>query len=96
LATLEVKEDVPFIEKIDLPKDWMVRPYPQSTRSFGAAWASQNTGFCVAVPSVRIPLFRFPEEHNILLNPLYPDFSNYVHVVDTKIVNFEINNLTVE
>jgi RES domain-containing protein len=91
VATLEITADIPFIEKLDLPEDWVARPYPKSTLNFGTVWAAQQIGFCVAVPSVRIPLFRFPEEHNLLLNPLYPDFSNHVKVINTQTINFQIN-----
>lgn len=96
LATFEIEEEVPFIETLDLPEDWTVRPYPKHTRNFGSVWATQNVGFCVAVPSIRILLFRFPEEHNLLINPLYPDFKNYIRPVDTKELNFEINSVITE
>lgn len=96
LATFEIEEEVPFIEKLDLPKDWTARPYPEPTRNFGSTWVTQNIGFCVTVPSIRIPLFRFPEEHNLLINPLHPNIKSYIRLVDTKEINFEINNVVVQ
>ena len=53
-----------------LPKDWKVSPPPHSLTSFGDDWLRTCGKLALAVPSVLIP-----EENNILLNPLHPDFS---------------------
>lgn len=65
--------DVLLIEQValsDLPSDWRTYPPPESLQDFGAAWFTRRTSAVLTVASAVIP-----EEHNVLLNPLHPDFS---------------------
>jgi hypothetical protein len=43
------------------------------------------------VPSCRIPLANYSQEHNLLINPLHPEFNEKVRVTDTWDVSFEVN-----
>lgn len=54
----------------DLPSDWRGYPPPESLQEIGATWFAKQTSAVLAVPSAVIP-----EENNILLNPLHPDFA---------------------
>jgi len=53
-----------------LPKNWRTYPAPEALKNLGTAWAARRTTAILAVPSVVIP-----EEHNYLLNPRHPEFS---------------------
>lgn len=91
LAELEVTGEVPNINADDLPGDWKKRPYPESTQLFGAFWATSRQTVHLAVPSIRIPLSGFPLEHNLLINPLHPDFLGSVSLIGAEDINFELN-----
>lgn len=54
----------------DLPADWRAYPPPESLQDFGAAWFTRHASAVLTVASAVIP-----EENNILLNPLHPDFA---------------------
>jgi len=53
----------------ELPPDWRHYPAPDRLKRFGAEWLRGRTSAVLLVPSVVIP-----EEINVLLNPLHPDF----------------------
>ena len=54
-----------------LPKDWNATPSTDSTRDFANAHLfSLKTVLAIAVPSVLVP-----EEKNLIINPLHPDFA---------------------
>lgn len=91
LVTMEIKGEIPYLEPKDLPNDWNLRPYPKSTQRFGTNWAQEPMSACLKVPSCRIPIFRYPDEHNLLINPLYLDIQRFVKVKSVKEVEFELN-----
>lgn len=53
-----------------LPPNWQQGRAPDETRAIGDAWLAEGETLLLRVPSVIIP-----EEHNYLLNPLHPRFS---------------------
>jgi len=53
----------------DLPADWRAVPAPDSTRNLGTKWATSGRSVALSVPSVQVP-----DERNVLLNPVHPDF----------------------
>jgi RES domain-containing protein len=63
------KELVTLYPASALPKDWQNSPAPMSTQEIGDDWLSATGQLALSIPSVLIP-----EENNILLNPLHPDF----------------------
>lgn len=91
LATLEILGKIPTLEINSLPEDWKKRPAPNSTKDFGTYWANSKEFLCLKVPSSRVPLMAYPEEHNLLINPFHPGFYNSVNVIWEEKVGFEIN-----
>lgn len=91
LVELNVLGDIPYLDSNDLPLDWDGRPYPKSTQDFGTEWAHGQSTPYLMVPSCRIPISRYPEEHNLLINPLHPDRSALVSVVSMEKVSFKLN-----
>lgn len=72
LLTLEVPDTLP-VETLPLDRlarDWGERPAPESCRTLGDAWLTTGAGAVLAVPSLLVP-----EEPNLILNPLHPDFA---------------------
>jgi RES domain-containing protein len=91
LIVLEVSELIPSLDASQLPHDWKNRPHPSSTQEFGSAWAKALISPALKVPSCRIPLQNYPTEHNLLLNPLHPEFQKNVQIVEELDVSFEVN-----
>ncbi|WP_130274783.1 RES family NAD+ phosphorylase [Cecembia calidifontis] len=93
LVEFELAEDPPFLGVEDLPLDWSLRPHPKITQTIGAFWTKQQEHVALKVPSCRIPLINYPQEHNLLVNPLHPDFSNKIKFIQETNVSFSINPL---
>lgn len=53
-----------------LPPNWQQGRAPDETRAIGDAWLGAGE-----TPLLRLPSVIIPEEHNYLLNPLHPKFS---------------------
>lgn len=53
----------------DLPSNWRNSPAPLLLSETGAKWVASDKSVILKVPSAIIP-----EEQNILINPLHPDF----------------------
>jgi RES domain-containing protein len=60
---------------------WDAQPAGMVSLDFGDAWAAQQRSTLLRVPSVVVP-----EENNILLNPVHPDFAR---VSSTKLRRFD-------
>ncbi len=56
-----------------LPEDWRKNPAGKNTMEIGDDWLQAGSQLALRVPSVHIP-----EETNLLLNPLHPDFSKTI------------------
>ena len=93
LVTLEISGKIPYLDPKSLPSDWKSRPYPKSTQEIGSQWAKSNKGLYLMVPSCRIALSGYPQEHNLLINPLHPDFTKLVKHAGTEQVLYELNTL---
>jgi RES domain-containing protein len=91
LIEFELEEEAPFLGAEDLPKDWSQRPHPKSTQAVGAYWAKQQESIALKVPSCRLSLVNYPDEHNLLINPLHPDFAKKVTFIKETEVSFAIN-----
>jgi len=94
LVELEIRGDIPHLESKDLPSDWSARPYPKSTQEFGTQWAQSMVTPYLKVPSCRIPLSSYPQEHNLLINPLHPDRNKLIDIISIEEVSFELNKWT--
>jgi RES domain-containing protein len=53
-----------------LPADWNAIVPPPSTKDIGTRWAISNGSLSITVPSSIVP-----DEDNVLINPLHPEFS---------------------
>lgn len=68
MVAIDVPEDdIKIVPIADLPGNWMFKPTPDETKSFGTALLSRTGNLLIQIPSVVIP-----EEFNYLLNPLHP------------------------
>lgn len=92
LVVLEIAEKTPELDATHLPIDWKNRPHPKSTQEFGTAWAKGMISPVLKIPSCRIPLSSYPNEHNILINPLHSEFLSSVKLVEEWDVSFEVNS----
>ena len=54
-----------------LPENWQQGRAPDETRAIGDAWLEVGE-----TPLLRVPSVVIPEEHNYLLNPQHPRFSD--------------------
>lgn len=92
LAVLEIEGKIPELDADFLPIDWKNRPYPRSTQEFGTAWAKRMISPTLKIPSIRIPLKSYPQEHNLLINPLHKEFSKTVKLIEEWDVSFEVSS----
>jgi RES domain-containing protein len=53
-----------------LPSDWNAPVHSTSTQDTGTQWALSDGSVALIVPSAIVP-----DEDNVLINPLHPDFS---------------------
>lgn len=57
------------VKKSALPAGWKSSPLSSETQAIGTRWAVRGKSLLLFVPSVLVP-----EESNILINPLHPEF----------------------
>lgn len=62
-------ECVESLEDDDLPEGWDFLPATEASRDLGSTWLRERHSPGLLVPSVVLP-----QERNVLLNPLHPDF----------------------
>lgn len=91
LITLEINDDLSYLDPSELPTEWRNRPYPISTQQIGTMWAKEMVSPALKVPSCRIPLNMFKDEFNILINPLHPEFLKAIAFLKQEEVSFEVN-----
>ena len=71
LATISIPEDsIKNVELSQLPNDWQEVPSPRVLKEMGRQWVDANESIALRVPSTIVP-----QEYNLILNPLHPDFS---------------------
>lgn len=91
LVTIAINIEPPMVQIDSLPDDWTKRPYPMSTQNFGTKWAEEMISPCLKVPSCRIPVVAYPNEHNLLINPVHPDARETLDLVSVEKVHFAVN-----
>ena len=69
-AQVPDKISMQTIDAKSLPAAWRRCPAPPALQAIGLRWLERNQTLLLNVPSVVIP-----EERNILINPLHPEFS---------------------
>lgn len=91
LVIMEMTGEIPELDADFLPADWKNRPYPRSTQEFGTTWAKGMISPLLKIPSIRIPISSYPQEHNLLINPFHKEFPKSVRILDEWDVSFEVN-----
>jgi len=90
VVVYEITNDnlVGTLDKDDLPSDWNLLPHGRSTQSFGKMWLDEKALPFLKVPSARLNLAFYPEEHNLLINPDYPDLTSLLRVINNIPFNY--------
>jgi RES domain-containing protein len=71
---LDIKEShVNHLDLSRLPKNWRADPPPRRLQIIGDEWLASRKSAALRIPSAIVP-----GEFNYLLNPLHPDFSEFV------------------
>ena len=60
----------------DLPANWRDYPAPATLQDIGAQWLREKRSFLLIVPAAVNP-----DEKNLLLNPLHPQFATIADIV---------------
>jgi|SRR5680860_700096 len=94
LSTFEIQGEIQVFDLALLPEDWNSRPPGRTTKDIGTIFTRDLSSVCLRVPSARLNLSAFPEEHNLLVNPLHPNFSKEVVYQSSEPFNFQINDLS--
>src|SRR5690554_3339274 len=79
------------LERESLPNDWNRLPHGKATQDFGKAWLEEMEFPFLKVPSSRVNIVFYPLEHNLLINPDYPDIQDLLKVVDTVSFDYLLN-----
>ncbi|MCH9674306.1 MAG: RES family NAD+ phosphorylase [Gammaproteobacteria bacterium] len=72
---LVIRVDVPESTNItsfttrELPNDWRETPAPTALQQIGRDWLDAGESALLQIPSVVVP-----QENNVIINPLHPDF----------------------
>jgi hypothetical protein len=69
------------LEKESLPKQWDRLPHGKVTQEFGKIWLQEKEFPFLRVPSARLNLSFYPLEHNLLINPDFPDLKKHIEFV---------------
>ncbi len=71
VVEVEVPDDlVDTVEAKDLPQQWNSHPFSLRARELGAGWLAGRFNAAIRLPSAVIP-----EEHTLMLNPLFDGIS---------------------
>jgi len=68
----------------DMPPDWRRTGLLQPTALLGHAWLKSGTTLVLRVPSVVVP-----QEHNLLLNPAHPEFTQVKLAAEPELFFFD-------
>jgi RES domain-containing protein len=79
------------LETTNLPGDWNVLPHGKATQNFGKVWLDEKEYPFLKVPSARMDIAFYPLEHNLLINPDFPDLATVLKVVDTIPFTYLLN-----
>lgn len=76
------RELVGEMEKDSLPADWNMLPHGKATQEFGRAWLNEREFPFLKVPSARLALAFYPQEHNLLINCDFPGIRKILKVTE--------------
>lgn len=72
-----------IFEKKELPNSWNQYPYSTETVEAGTKILNEKKYGGLKIPSAVLPIESYPEEFNIILNPLYEEFKQVkIHTSD--------------
>ena len=74
------------------PENWNALPHAKVTQDFGRVWLQEKEFPFLKVPSARLNLSFYPLEHNLLINPDFPDFQKHIEVVDEVRFDYLMNS----
>lgn len=80
------------LDKESLPQNWDMLPHNKATQDFGKLWLVENSFPFLRVPSARLHLSFYPEEHNLLVNPRFPGIQDLLKVVDFRKFDYKLGN----
>ncbi len=82
----EIKDSnlIGTMEKNSLPEQWDVLPHGKATQEFGKLWLMEKSFPFLKVPSARLHTSFYPDEHNLLVNPIFPDIHGFFKVMDVR------------
>ena len=86
-SIIEIEIPNKLVETLDLsqlPADWRSNPAPEALARLGSAWAHAMKSLALRVPSAVIP-----KEWNLLLNPLYPHFTQHIRVSIPEVFTYD-------
>lgn len=92
LVVFNIDYDIPSLDLKALPENWNALPHPPAIQSLGQTWMREAEFPLLKVPSARLPLQAFPEEHNLLLNPLSPNYEQWFEIEEAWDVSFLLNS----
>ena len=80
------------LEPESLPENWDKLPHGKVTQDFGRIWLQEKEFPFLKVPSARLNLSFYPLEHNLLINPDFPELQEYIKVVDQLRFDYMLNS----
>jgi RES domain-containing protein len=79
------------LESVSLPDDWRILPHGKATQDFGRVWLGEKEFPFLMVPSARMDIRFYPMEHNLLINPDFPDVTNLLRIADVVSFSYLLN-----
>jgi hypothetical protein len=80
------------LEKESLPENWNALPHAKVTQDFGKIWLQEKEFPFLKVPSARLNLSFYPLEHNLLINPGFPEIQKHLQFVDEVRFDYLMNS----
>ncbi len=95
MIVFEINDEnlVGSLETEILPGNWNKLPHEKVTQDFGKTWIQEKEFPFLTVPSARIDLSFYPMEHNLLINPEFPDLSDFLKVVGSLPFDYMLNSV---
>jgi RES domain-containing protein len=92
LLIYNINGQLPSLDITSLPLNWAARAHSKDTQEIGKQWILSNEAPAMKIPSARLPLFAYPEEFNLLINPLHPALQEEVSIVESRPLRFHLGD----
>ncbi len=83
IISFDIKKEPDYFNLNDLPKNWSQNPRPKSTQRVGDYFLKNKDSLAVKIPSSRLSSKIYPNEFNILINPLFDSYEE--HLINPEI-----------